>query len=252
MAVKTDLGELVGEVRHRVEAVGDVVPVRRLVERAVDDGEIGNLADHAQAGEPLPLLVVELLARPFERGGGDRVHAVERMGAGGILVVVALDGGAVHGPHALQAGDGIGVVADDIAHADVIGHLLFLRILQHGLEGFQVGVNVTEKSDPHGKIRGKCSGDGWHSGQDCRDETRGSGGSSRETGSSGFMGGGGVWLKTLLSGGIVQRGLKRFQASSHAKKRDSARGSASSGLQGRRRLFAGVPNSWMARAATSS
>lgn len=49
VAVEADLGELVGEVRHGVEAVGDVVPVGGLVEGGVDDGEVVDLTDHSDA-----------------------------------------------------------------------------------------------------------------------------------------------------------------------------------------------------------
>ena len=119
VAVEADLGELVGEVRHGVELVGDVVPVGRLVEGAVDDGEVLDLADHAEPAQPVALFFAELLAGPLQGGGGHRVHGFERVVAGGVLVVVALDHGAVHRADHFEAAAGVGVVADDVAHADV-------------------------------------------------------------------------------------------------------------------------------------
>ena len=124
VAVETELRELVGKIRHRVEAIGHVVPVRRLVERAVDDGEIGNLADHAQAREPLALLVGKLEARPFQRGGGHRIHGVQRVVSGGVLVMISLHRRAIHRPDFFQTSGRIRIIADDIPHADVIRDVL--------------------------------------------------------------------------------------------------------------------------------
>jgi len=50
---------------------------------------------------------------------------------------------------AFEAGARVGIVADDISHADIIGDALTRRVVKHRLEGFEVGVNVTKKSDPH-------------------------------------------------------------------------------------------------------
>ena len=58
--------------------------------------------------------------------------------------MVALYGGAVHGLDPFQTGCRVSVVTDHIAHAHKIRHLLFSRILQDGLEGFQIGMYVTE------------------------------------------------------------------------------------------------------------
>src|SRR5690606_19539095 len=105
-----------------------------------------------QAGEPLALLVGELLAGPFQSGGGNRVHAVQRVGAGSVLIVVSLYGRTVHGPDFFETGDRVRVVADDVAHADIVSRVLVGRIFEDRVQGFQIGMYVTEKSDPHGRV----------------------------------------------------------------------------------------------------
>ncbi len=75
--VKAELSELVGKVRHRIEAIGHIVPMQGLVEGAVDDREIGNLPHHPQPFEPQALVVVELLTGPLKCDGGHGVHAVQ-------------------------------------------------------------------------------------------------------------------------------------------------------------------------------
>ncbi len=115
----------------------------------MDDGEVLDLADHAQAPQPGALLVAEVAAGPHQGGGGHRVHLVERVGAGGVLVVVALDHRAAHVAHPLEAAVRVGVVADHVAKADVAVAALLFGILEHGIEGLVIGMNVTEQRDPH-------------------------------------------------------------------------------------------------------
>jgi hypothetical protein len=44
---------------------------------------------------------------------------------------------------------GIGVVADDVAQADVMGAAALLGVGQNGLQRFQIAVNVSKNSKTH-------------------------------------------------------------------------------------------------------
>jgi len=98
---------------------------------------------------PGPLLGPGLWGGPWGRGGGNRFLGVEQMGARRVLVVIALDGRAVQGPDPFQAKGRIGVVAHDIPHANIVRHPLGGGISEHRLQGFEIGVNVTEQGYPH-------------------------------------------------------------------------------------------------------
>lgn len=64
--------------------------------------------------------------------------------------MVALDRRATHLTHPLKAFGGVGIVANDITHADVIRHILAVGVLKDGFQSFLIGMNITEKSYPHG------------------------------------------------------------------------------------------------------
>jgi hypothetical protein len=115
-----------------------------LIEGAVDDGEVGNLSNHAKTLEPEALVVVELIACPLEGGRCDGVHGIQGVVFGGVLVVVSLHSGATHVADYVQACDGIRVVTHDIAETDVICHALGRGIGEDGLESLEIGMDVTE------------------------------------------------------------------------------------------------------------
>ncbi len=149
VAVETDLSELVGKVRHGVEAVRHIIPMYWLIEGAMHDGVVGNLADHTQALEPEALIVIELIPRPLQGGGCDRIHGVERVVLRGVLIVVSLDGRAIEIPDAVQTGDWVCVVAHDITKADEVGDVLAIGICHDGFKGFEIGMYVAENCGPH-------------------------------------------------------------------------------------------------------
>ena len=49
----------------------------------------------------------------------------------------------------LQTGHRIRIIADDIAHANIVGDALGGGIGKNRLKGFEIGMNVTEKGNPH-------------------------------------------------------------------------------------------------------
>ena len=108
----------------------------------MDDGEVGDHPDVFQVAQPLAVFRRQLLAGPVHRLGGGGVEAVQRPVGGAILVVVALDDGDVHLADDVEALLGIGVIADHIAQAGVMGALLLFDVLQNDLERLKIGVNV--------------------------------------------------------------------------------------------------------------
>ena len=79
-------------------------------------------------------LVVQLRARPVDGVGGGGIEAIEMVVGGAVFVVIALDAGDVHVPDDLEAFLGVGIVADDVAEADVMRRVLAAGVLQNGLE----------------------------------------------------------------------------------------------------------------------
>ena len=133
---------LVGEAGGGGELVEDVAPALRAIEGRVDDREVGDHAHVLQVAQPLAVLGRQLLAGPVHRLGGGGIEAIQRLVGRAILVVVALDDGHVHLADDVQAFLGIGVVADHVAQAGVMGALLLLDVLQNDLERLKVGVYV--------------------------------------------------------------------------------------------------------------
>ena len=133
---------LIGEAGGGGELVKDVAPALRAIEGRVDDGEVGDHADVFQVAQPLAVFRGQLFAGPVHRLGGGGIEPVQRPVRGTILVVVPLHDGDVHLANDLEALLGVGVVADHIAQAGVMGALLLLDVLQHDLERLQIGVDV--------------------------------------------------------------------------------------------------------------
>lgn len=90
---------------------------------------------------------VELVSRPVDSPQSHRIEAV------GIdqcrLVMVAEDGQGGLADHQFEALVRVGAIADDIPKADDIIDTLSRNILKHGLEGFQIAVDVADQSLPH-------------------------------------------------------------------------------------------------------
>ena len=152
VAVKTELGVLVIKARGGIELVEDVAPFVRGIEGGVDDGEIAHLADHFEVAEPLLVGFGKLVAGPVDGLFGEWVEADEVVHDRGLLVVVSLDHGAVELAHDVEAFAGVGVVADDVAEADVVGDLVLFGVGEDGLEGLEIGVDVSEDGESH--VRG--------------------------------------------------------------------------------------------------
>ena len=77
------------------------------------------------------------------------IEAFQILFGGTVLVVIALDARQVHLADLIQAFLGIGVVPDDIAQTGVVGAPIRFRILQYGLEGFPIPVDVGDNRVLH-------------------------------------------------------------------------------------------------------
>ena len=149
VAEEADGGELVAEAGHGVEAVHDVGPAGGGIEGGVDDGEVADLADHAEVAEPVFVFLGELTPGPFEGGVGEGVEADDFGGGAGFLVVIAFDDRAAEFLETCDALVGVGVVADDVADADELLSPEGLRIFHDGIEGLEVRMDVSEDSEFH-------------------------------------------------------------------------------------------------------
>ena len=65
--------------------------------------------------------------------------------------MIAFDDGTIHLADALDALVWVCVVPDDVAETNEIGAFIFARVGEHGLERFEIGVNVTENGKAHGR-----------------------------------------------------------------------------------------------------
>ena len=132
-------------------AGGDHVLV--LVEgRAVEEleGVHGDRAARQRSRYERGILAGQVLQGPQ---GGAAGHGVEPLqivlAGGGAVVIAAHDDGAV-GAHPIADGVGIGAVADQIAAAQ--GAIVMAGgSLEDGIEGFEIGVKVTDYEIAHGE-----------------------------------------------------------------------------------------------------
>ena len=134
-----------------VQVVEDVAPLGRRIEGGVDDREIAHLARQAQLREPLLIRFGQMRARPIDRLLGHLVEIARRLAERGLFVVISLHAGAIQLAHDLDALMRIGVVADEIAQANEMRAFLFARIVQDRFGRLEIGVEITEDGEAHGR-----------------------------------------------------------------------------------------------------
>ena len=149
VAEKTDARILVGEAGRCVEFAHHIAPALGRVERGVHDGEVGNHAQVLQPLEPVALFVAQLVACPCDGTAGVRVAPAKVDVAGTILVVVTHDARHLHVANNLNALTRIRIVTNHVPQAHVVRAVVLLRILEHHLERFEVGVDVSYQSVLH-------------------------------------------------------------------------------------------------------
>ena len=142
-------GMLVVEAGGRVEMIEDIAPLVRCIQRGVDNGEIADLALQTQRAKPLFFLIGKLLARPIDRFLGERIKALLITEHGSLLVMVALDHRTVELADCLDALLRVGVVADNIAHANKMGAHMGLSVGEDNFQGMKVGMDIAKNCEAH-------------------------------------------------------------------------------------------------------
>ena len=90
-----------------------------------------------------------MLACPVDGLLGQIIEVARRGSETGLLVVIAFHGWAFELPNEFNAFVRIGVVTDEIAQANVVRAFVFLRVLHHRLDRFEVGVQIAENRNAH-------------------------------------------------------------------------------------------------------
>src|SRR6266404_2035944 len=149
MPEETNGRVLISETRGRIEIIEDITPLCRCIERSVHDRKIAHLPLQAQVAQPHFVLRREMIACPKDRALGQLIEVARGFDQRGLFVMVAFDDGAVQIADAFDTLVRIGVVTDDVAQTDKVRAIVLMRLLQHGLERLEIGMNITENSETH-------------------------------------------------------------------------------------------------------
>jgi len=152
MAEEADLGVLIRKTGGGGEFVEDITPALRRIERGVDHREVGGHAGIFQVAQPLLFLRVQLRAGPVDGVGGVGIKTFKAVVGGAVFVVIALHAGEIELADHCEAFLGIGVVANDVAQANDVRGILAFDVGQHGLERFQIGVDVGDDGVFHSSV----------------------------------------------------------------------------------------------------
>src|SRR5207253_3977920 len=98
---------------------------------------------------PLAVVGAQLFARPIYRLGRGGIKPVERLITRAVIIVIAFDDRNIHFADDVQAFFGIGVIADDIAQASVMGALLLLDVFQDDLKSLKIGMDICDDGKLH-------------------------------------------------------------------------------------------------------
>src|SRR5690348_3828513 len=89
MTEKANGRVLIGKTGGRIEVVKDVAPLRRSIERGVNNGEITHLPLQFQFAEPLLVGIGQMSAGPFNRFLGHLVKVPRRLEQRSLFVVIS-------------------------------------------------------------------------------------------------------------------------------------------------------------------
>ena len=90
-----------------------------------------------------------MLACPVDRFLGEGIKALLITKHRGLLVVVALDDRTVQLADCLDALLRVGVVADNIAHANKMGAHMGLSVGEDNFQGVKVGMDIAKNCEAH-------------------------------------------------------------------------------------------------------
>jgi hypothetical protein len=151
MAHERERRRLLFEGEVGVVAGLDVLEELGRVERRMDDGEVVAVLDELERADVLLVLLGKRLSGPKGALPGVGVEEVDvQLVDGGEVVIPRGDGGLKLVADLVDALDRIGAVADQVAHGDVLLHALLLHLLDDGVEGLEVGVDISQDPVFHG------------------------------------------------------------------------------------------------------
>jgi len=135
------------------DVLGEDVLIHGAARGGVDEEDVAFLVAHGELAEEAPAggaergigLGVEDVAGPVTGafGGGVEIGGLVEDG----VVVVAHDGGAAAGADEVDALARIRTIADDVAETDDLLDAALGEIVEDGLEGFEIGVNVADDGE---------------------------------------------------------------------------------------------------------
>ena len=142
-------GVLIIKAGGCVELIKDIAPFVRCIQSGVDNGEIADLTLKTQRAKPLFFFIGKLLACPVDGFLGEGIKALLIPRHRGLLVVVALDDGTVQLADCLDALLRVGVVANNIAHANKMGAHMGLSVGEDNFQGMKVGMDIAKNCEAH-------------------------------------------------------------------------------------------------------
>ena len=158
-AVAFDQGKDPFHLSLVVDVLGENVFIEWISGGAVDEHQSRFTMDTGKFAEEFPAFFAldpvagfEHLAGPEDGPFGSGVESlgIEQ----GTLIVVAQQANSTP-PHAIDALTGIGAVANDVAQAIDLFDRLGIDVFEHGLEGFEVAVDIADEGSTH---RGHSTG----------------------------------------------------------------------------------------------
>jgi hypothetical protein len=100
---------------------------------------------------------IEVGAGPVDGLGGDRIHAGGANGNRSVVIAGERDSAALDLAHdGIDGEGGIGAITDIVTHENEAADACATRVVEAGLKGLPIGVNVSEDSNPHNFTRA------WH------------------------------------------------------------------------------------------
>jgi hypothetical protein len=103
-----------------------------------------------QLREEFALGGIEIRTRPVDGVGGNSIHSGSAGGNRSVVIARKRDSAVLDLAHdGIDGESRIRAIADIVAHKNETADAGAARVVEAGLKGFPIGVNVSEKSNPH-------------------------------------------------------------------------------------------------------
>jgi hypothetical protein len=146
MAKKTDVGLLCLEVCFGLTHGCYTVPAARVVEARVNQGKRVDLSLERLSPQKSTLFFGYI--RTF-MANCRKLFVIQVLNFGSLLVMVAFDQWTAQCSDNFKAFPWVGVLAHDVSDAGRVGYALHLHVLQDGLKGFEIAVDVSVDPEFH-------------------------------------------------------------------------------------------------------